>query len=635
MSEFDKFTKEADDAFWFLRDDGKKHESIFAYVQDIEESPRHRDIRRRNVAHAQLYSNRYEVGFDSEYSPNHFRDGYSAVTDNLIQSMVDTATSLQGTSKVKPTFLTDGADWETYKTSEDLTKVNWGLWNSLELNAKRTTMFRDAAIFGTGCLRASRHKGRIHVDRVIIDDIVVDEDALPASGGKPRQLHQVRFVAKEVLHARFDDDEATTKAIDEASCGWRRRTDWRGTKGSDLVLVVESWHLPSGPDATDGRYCMSIDTATLVDESYDSECYPHIFFHYDEPVTGFYGRGVAELLLGHQIRLNQLHDFKRRAQDLMSAPRWWVNSASRVLDNVFVNDMGVVGHYSGPNAPVSVTPQAVHPEIYQEEMRIEESALRRAGISSMSANATRPEGVEHAVALRELSDSQAKRHVERSARLEATVKPTVQLLIHFLKDIVLDKSDLSDFPETELLERIKWKKVDLYSTRFTVQVETASVMSETPAGRKQGVIELLQYGGFEMLGAGNPQVGMQEAMRLIGHPDLGQSQMRANVDIKHIEWVIGRLREGEMVLPEQFDNFEFTIPRVIQAMKDFEVRNCPEEILDLFRNYVEQAEEMLRARQAPPPMAAPVDPAMMGQDPAMDPTLAMDPAAMDPSLMGM
>jgi hypothetical protein len=620
---------EQDEAHWYLRDDGKRHESVFSYVQEIEGTPRHRDIRRRNVAHAQLYSNRYEVGFDTAYNSDHFRDGYSAVTDNLIQSMTDTATSLQGTGRVKPTFLTDGADWETYKLAEDLTKVTWGLWNSLEINSKRTRMFRDAAIFGTGCLRVSRNAGKICVDRVIIDDIVVDEDSLPASGGMPRQLHQVRFVAREVLATRFGGDPDIDEAIEIASCGWRRTSDWRGTKGVDLVLVIESWHLPSGPKAGDGRYCLSIDTATLVDEPYDVEHYPHVFFHYDEPVTGFYGRGVAELLLGHQIRLNQLHDFKRKAQDLMSAPRWWVNSASRVLDNVFVNDMGVVGHYSGAAAPVSVTPQAVHPEIYQEEMRIEESALRRAGISSMSANAARPEGVEHAVALRELSDSQAKRHVERSARFEDSVIEMVRLLVHSLKDIVLEDGDLSDFPEQEVLDRIKWKKVDLYSTRFSIQVQTASMMGETPSGRKQAVVELLQYGGFELLGGGNPQAGMQEAMRLIGHPDLGQNQARMNADLQHIEWVIGRMREGEMVLPERFDNFAFTIPRVVQAMKDFEVRNCPEEILDLFRNYVEQAEEMLREQTAPPPMPAPAD-----QMVTPDPTQAMDPAAMDPSLMG-
>jgi hypothetical protein len=621
---------ETNEAYWYLRDKDK-HESVFAYVQEIEETPRHRDIRRRNVAHAQLYSNRYEVGFSETYSSDHFRDGYSAVTDNLIQSMVDTATSLQGTGRVKPTFLTDGADWETYKLAEDLTKITWGLWNNLDVNAKRTRMFRDAAIFGTGCLAVYRNGGKLCLDRVIIDDIVVDEDALPASGGMPRQLHRVRFVAREVLEARFgDDDGEISEAIEKASCGWRRPTDWRGTKGVDMVLVVESWHLPSGDDAEDGRYCLSIDTATLVDEEYDCEHYPFIFFHYDEPVTGFYGRGVAELLLGHQIRLNQLHDFIRRAQDLMSAPRWWVNSASRVLDNTFVNDMGVVGQYSGPQPPVSVTPTAVNPEIYAQEQRIEESALRRAGISSMAANATRPEGVEHAVALRELSDSQAKRHIDRSARFEDTVKPAVQLLLHNLRDAYLDDENLDCYPEKEVLKRVKWKKVDLYKTQFSIQVETASVLSETPSGRKQGVIELLQYGGFELLGGGNAQAGMQEAMRLLGHPDVGQNRKRVNAAMERIEWVIGRMREGEMVLPEQYDNLQLGIPTVIAAMQDYEVRGAPEEILDLFRNWVEQAEEVLRMQTAAQQPAMPPEQQMMPEE-----TLAMDPAAMDPSLMGM
>jgi hypothetical protein len=603
------FDDKPDDAFWY-RAPEEKFRHVFAYVEGIENDSHHRTWRQKNVAHAQLYSNRQEVGLDGGTLGGLFRDGYACVTDNLIASMVDTATSLQGTGRVKPTFLTDGADWDTYKVAEDLTKITWGLWNNLELHAKRTRMFRDAAIFGTGCLYIGRANGKICVDRVIIDDIVVDEQGLPASGGLPRQLHRVRFVAREVLLAKFGEDEDTEKAIEEATCGWRRRTDWRGSGGSDMVLVIESWHLPSGPDAGDGRYCMSIDTATLVDEEYTDEHYPFVFFHYDEPVTGFYGKGVAEHLLGHQIRLNQLHDFIRKAQDLMSAPRWWVNSASRVLDSVFVNDMGVVGQYSGPVEPKSHTPQAVHPEIYQQEQRIEESAMRRAGISAMSANASRPEGIEHAVALRELSDSQAKRHVERSARFEDSAVDATKRLLHELRQMVLGKESLEHFPEQEVIKRVDWKKVDLFSTRFSIQIQTASMLSETPSGRKQGVVELLQYGGFELLGGGNAQAGMQEAMRLLGHPDLGQNRKRVNAAMERIEWVISRMRDGEMVLPEQTDNLVLGIPTVIAAMQDYEIRGCPEEILDLFRNWVEQATELLNAQQAaqqPAPMPAPAN----------------------------
>jgi hypothetical protein len=612
-----------DEAFWYLPEVDNRHEAIFSYVRSIEESPRHRDIRRRNVAHAQLYSNRYEVGLSGEYSTDHYRDGYSQVTDNLIQRIADTATSLQGTGRVKPTFLTDGADWETYKQAEDLTKINWGLWNGLNVNPKRTRMFLDAAIFGTGCLYVGRANGKICVDRVIIDDIVVDEDALPASGDMPRQLHRVRFIAREILESKFGGDEDMDTAIEQASCGWRRPTDWRGTRGSDMVLVVESWHLPSGPTAKDGRYVMCIDTAVLVDESYTDEHYPFIFFHYDLPVTGFYGRGVAELLLGHQIRFNQLHDFIRVSQNRMSKPLWWVNSASRVLDNFFTTEIATIGQYSGASPPVSVTPQAVHPEMYQQEDRIEQSALRAAGISAMAANATRPEGVEHAVALRELSDSQAKRHIERTSRLEDSALEMTTQLLHQLRDMVVSKESLDDFSERELIDRVKWKKLDLRSTRFTIQIQTASMLSETPSGRKQGVMELLQYGGFEFLGGGNPQAGMQEAMRLLGHPDLGQNRKRMNAAMERIEWVIGRMRDGEMVLPEQFDNLALGVPTVVAAMQDYEVRGAPEEILDLFRNWVEQAQELLAQQSAAQAAAqAPVDPM----------TQALDPAAMDPGL---
>lgn len=572
------------------------HEALFEYAQCVEEEQRH--VRRRNVAHAELYSNRYEPGFRGEYGQEHYRDGYGAITDNLIQSTVDTATSLQGTGRVKISFDTDGADWNTYKQAEDLETITWGLWQGLGINTKRTRMFRDAAIFGTGCLYVAPHKGKVLCERVLIDDIIVDESALQPGCDTPRQIIRVRFVAREVLKEQFKHVKDIDRIVEEATGGWRKDTDWRGTKGADLVMVLHAHHLRSGPKAKDGKEVIAVDSGVLYCESYTEDHYPYIFFHHDEPTTGFYGKGLAETLIGHQIRLNQLNDFKRRAQDLMSNPRWWVPTASRIIDEVWTNELGVIGYYSGNQPPTPMTAQAVHAEIYQEEARIKQGALELAGISTMSAHASRPEGIEHAVALRELSDAQARRHVERTVRYEEGAVQLAKLIVHAVRDMYLEGDKLDEFPEKEVIKRVKWKNVDLTRPSFSMQVQTSSMTSETPAGRKQAVIELLQYGGFELLGGGDSGAGMQEALRLIGHPDLGQHRDRANAAITRIEWMIGQMREGKRIMPSAFDNYQLSIPRVTAALQQFEIRpGVPERVLDNLRMYIEQAQQEVQRAQ--------------------------------------
>src|SRR5678816_3544200 len=154
---------------------GECHEQVFTHVKGVEMDQR--DIHTNNVEYARLYSNREEPGL-APNSRARFREA-DLVTENIIQSVVDTATSLIGKSRPKIRILTDNADWSLQQTAKQLEKYLWGLFQALRIHESLTAIFRDACIFGTGVLKLHVRKGKVVVERCLIDEIVVDENEVP------------------------------------------------------------------------------------------------------------------------------------------------------------------------------------------------------------------------------------------------------------------------------------------------------------------------------------------------------------------------------------------------------------------------------------------------------------------------
>ncbi len=583
LAEVGKDQYEAGACYWYGKEDDK-HEAIFSHVRRVEEDQRY--IRKRNIAHAQLYSNRYEPGF-RDMEQDHSRSGYTAITDNLIQSVVDTATSLIGNSKVKATILTEGADWDTYALAENVEQFLWGMFQGLNIHRKMAMVFRDASVFGTGCLRILNLRNKeIRAERVLIDDIVVDEGSVYPGCELPQQLHHVRYVSKEVLKARWPEHK---EKIDEADCAHRMPTDPR-IAGDDCVLFIESYHRASGPGAGDGRYCASLSTVTLVDEEYEYDHYPYVFFHFDAPTTGFYGKGLAETLLGHQIRLNQLHDHKRRAQDLICTPRVALEHSSSVFEPQITNEIAALIYYTG-TPPQFLNPPAVSPEMYDEETRIKQSALELAGISRMSAYAARPEGVEAGVAMRELTDSQTKRHLDRQSRFEEAFLDVAKLIIACAREVFKgNKNPPPCYVDAEIIKEIDWERLDFNKSNFVMQVAASSVMSETPAGRLSRATELLQYG--------KEYITPIEFRRMLGHPDIGMADKVATSPLDDIQWTIRQMHKGIRMRPEAFQDLELGVEYVTAAYLQAKRRKAQPRIQECLRDWVTEAMETLKQREA-------------------------------------
>ena len=310
--------------FWHESSEDEVHEQVFQHVQQLDHAQRH--IHESNLCHARLYSNRFEPGLDHS-SRGQYRSGYAAITENVLQSVIDTATALIGRSRPKVTLQTDGGDWGLQQLARKVESFLLNEFRRLSLHDKMTMVFRDACIFGTGALKMMERDGKVYCERTLISEIIVDETTVPSSE-KPRELFQIKRVSRETLKGMFpdkaDEIEMSGQTKFHLDAPWRR-------VDNDMVVVIEAWHIPKTKGAK-GRHSIVVDNTVLFDDREFSDGYfPFVFFRWSNPLTGFYGQGLCEGLIGYQIRINELNDFIRRAQDLISIPRVFIPHGSKVI----------------------------------------------------------------------------------------------------------------------------------------------------------------------------------------------------------------------------------------------------------------------------------------------------------------
>ena len=578
--------------FWWEESPEDLAKCLFTHVEAIEKNQAH--VHEANLWHATLYSNRNEIGLNWKSGGrtfNHDRHGV-LVTENVVKSVIDTAASIIAKNKPRVRVLTSGSEWRDQRKAKKLEKVVMGEFRARGMYDLGPDVFRDAGIFGTGVTKTFNLFGKPYIERVLIDEIVVDEEACATT--PPMEMFQVKLIDKFVLKALYPD---ATDAIDEA-CKKREWADYREIPDTQVV-VIEAWRLPAKPGDS-GVHAIVVETGVLLHEPWKSPTFPFNFYYWSKPLTGFYGQGLAEDLVGFQIRINQLNRFIQRCQDLVAVPRVFVDVSSKLLKIQLDDTIGAIIPYRG-KPPTFLTPQAVGAEIYNYKEQLKASAFQFAGISQLSAQSLKPAGLESAVALREFNDIENQRFAIQAQRYEQWHLDVARQLIGVCKVCYGGRAKAKQkFSDLKTIHQIDWSQVDMEADRYELSIEPASILSLSPAARLQAVTELAQVG----------QLDKSEIRYLLNHPDLEHSDSVAYADFEDIERVIQTLLDGDYETPEPFQNLEMGIRRVQMACLKAKSQGCPEDILESFRTWVSQAKRLLE-------MAVPagVQPATMNPPP--------------------
>lgn len=593
--------------WWELED--KPHEKVFTSVKSFDDHQR--GIQHDNVRHMRLYSNKEASGLTvANYVVKNISSAPGGRTNrislNVVASAVDTLISRIGKNKVRPYFLTSKGSWKQQKKAKLLNRFTVGMFYQAGVYKVTPKAFRDACIFGTGIVHVFSKDGQVEVERVVPDELLVDEN--DAYYGEPRTMYRRKFVSKSVLLKAYGEDDATL----EAKIKTCEEVTLASHSSINTVQVVEAWHLPSSKDAGDGKHVICISNCTLLEEPWESDRFPFAVMHYNEPVLGFFGQGVAETLSGIQVEINRLLIHVQESMRLLSNPRVYIDISSKVNPAHINNQIGGIVPYQG-TPPVIQAAQAVHPSTFQQIESLYQKAYEIVGVSQLSAQSSKPAGLDSGKALREFADIETTRFARTEMAFQDFHLDIARLALEEMKRIISRGKESDEkkveymvkaFGRKEGLEEIKWSEIDLDEDAYVMQCFPTSALPTEPGARLQNIIELSQA----MPGQFTPDI----VADLLDFPDLDAYSDLINSPVRLARKTIERIIDkGIYVTPEPDFNLQVAAQLASLYINDLRLYDdVDENALEALRRFRDECVALLSASAPQPQAQAPMVPAV-------------------------
>lgn len=591
--------------WWLAQDKKALCNQILSTAAYLKESQISRQ--RQTAIYARLYGNMPLYSYiGSNISRMDQNNGLPAdrPTFNLVQSSIDTLVSRIGQSKPAPTFLTDNGDYKQRNLAKQLNNFILGEIHQTKAYEKVNFMLRDALVTGTGVIKVfETPDAKVGLDRVLMTELFTDPNE--SIYGEPRQIFQLKLVDRSVLEDNFP---GYGTVIEQADTAYPDNSADSSKSVSDLVMVVEGWHLKSGPDAKDGRHTIACSAGIILDEDYEKNTFPFVFLHYSPRIMGFWSQGAAEQLMGTQLEINSLLFTISKAIKLVGVPRVFVEESSKVVSAHFTNDVGAIVKYRGTKPEYEVAP-CVPQELYAQLERLIKFGYQQIGVSAMDAGSQKPAGLNSGEAIRSYDAISTDRMATLSKKYDNVYVDLAYLIIDKAKEIAeRDKKYQTVYPGKNGTSQIDLPKADLIEDNpFVIQCMNMSSLPKDPAGRMEKVAEMIQSG----------MITVQEGRRLLDFPDLDQVEKLANASQERILKILDEIiDEGKYTSPDPFMNLELATQLVTQYYNLYSANKLEEVRCQMLRDFFSQVLALKQAAMppampeqgAPTPQAAPQAP---------------------------
>jgi len=577
------------DRQWWCSDPDDVARDLATWTEYVERQQLNRyETYLRNAALYDPTCDFYDGG-DNEYA-----NVYDIVAENIVKTTVDTFQSILGKDRPRIRFQTDGANFRAQRKARSFARFIDGEFQRLEVHALKQGQIRDAALFGTGFVRVDQDGDTTYAERVLPDEIVVDNKACRSA--PPNVLVQRKFVNKSQLAARIGKHDkklgAEIEAHSETGSSWAMYREMR----DDEVVLMEGWKLPSYEGADDGRRVLAIPGLTLVDEPWTRCNFPFDILHWTKPITGFYGLSMVEEIAGIQMRVHSLNEFIDAVHDRIAVPRVFVNQSDMGVVSRIDNTIGAIIPVRG-GAPTFETPRPVSPDTWQRLDQLKRAPYEVLGITQLQTQGAKPIGLESAPSLREYHDISNDRFSVKMQEIESSYKVTAQLIIYSTKELTESgKNPVTAWRTPWNVVPVKWSDVDPKEDLMHMDLEAASILSKTPAGRKQDLIEMTQAGW----------ITADKARQLSGLPDLEADDSLANAAMEYNSWCINQLEDRKrdsdpIPAPDELADLKTLHSESVAAYLRAMVAGADEVVLSGFRSFIGQTQfliDQLAERQA-------------------------------------
>lgn len=566
-------------ARWWLQPE----EDIYKHVSAVVETIENRQATRRmtNSLWFRIY-NSYTVtgylgGVLSRMMPSSNQTRDFRFTLNVVESCIESAAAKIAKSTPLPKFLTNKGSFMQQKKAKLLNRYVEGMFNQLNVFEVAQQCFIDSCIWGTSGLKVFIEDGQIKLKRVLIDDIIVDDE--DGRDGDPQQLHQRGHMNRDVLCELYPEHEAKIRAASAIFPGEKYTP-----VSQDLVAVTESWRRPSIKGADDGLHTICIDNCTLSSERWDRDWFPIVFLRWQPRPVGFFGKGIAEQLAPIQFEINKICRLIQESITRMAKPNIFVSNNSGIVAEQISDLIGSIIRTNG-GTPTVMVPQAQSPEVYQWLENLYKKAYEITGLSQASAQSAKPAEISSGAALREYQDIESARFALQGQRFENFFCDLTRMLISFSRELFTENKKLHvKSPGKKFIETIDWKDVNLEDDEFIIDIFPESSLPTTPRGRLQTISELTQAG----------YISKERSLELLDFPDLEEFVSVQLAALEDAKMMVDAIRwEGKYTTPTPLMDLKTCIDLAHSAWLNSQQMDTPQEHQDMLVNFMNECQYWL------------------------------------------
>lgn len=479
--------------------------------------------------------------------------------NNIIGSAVDWFTAIMIRTQVRPFYLTIRGDAKTRKRAQAKQRAVEGeFWNLGLYDLLGELRCRDGHIWDGGGVKfaADVENRRVVASRVRPWEVLVPERE--ARLGFPRQMAHCQLVDRAVLLAMFPEDSPARKIILDAEPENLDPHEQIRDDHSDLVLVRELWHLPSGrvdlddpaafglddnhePDAEadpqhDGKRVLALHNGVLngdgAGEPWPYDYTPISWYKPFHESVGFWSRGIPEIIGGIQLAILEHGDSIQRYIRRHAVPHLITWDKARLNPLEMSNDDTKIWTSRVPpgQAAMYLNTNAVPAEVFQREDKLERIAKERLGVSDMNLFAEKPPGVDHAPGMEHLSEMTQIRQTTSYKAWERAAIQDARIIDGCHYTLAQYDEDMSVvFEHDGYLERVNWRDMNAKRDQYRITCQPTNYFAQTPTAKFRQIKDMGQAGMLN----GTPQARMM--LRAMDMPDVealsgDQVGMEENID---------------------------------------------------------------------------------------------------------
>lgn len=427
----------------------------------------------------------------------------SSINENVIASCIDSLTSMMSGKLTRPYI--SGIN-TTFNERQILTQAQqfFDIFiDRTNLNEVVTEAFRDSCIFGNGFIFID---GRNKTVKKALPWQVIYKPAEKTYGKVTQVLYERKDYPATLLPYKVDTPYVTYSIFYD-------------TNTHQEVHIVNNEIkeiLPYLPNEV-----------------------PFIQLNYTNPVYGRDATSVVDLLYGIQMKIHDLYQTFSEASRKNPAQTFLVPKGTDIKVTSLTNRVGQVIQYNpveGVSNPVqAVTPNFIGDQYIQAIQMLKNDAYEITGVSKLSAQSQKPNGLDSGKALQTMNDIESERfEVQQRAVIVAYTEVMRKCIECFNPEELILPEDLNKKP-------ILWADLQKLINKTKISFNALQYLSKDPSTR-MAQIDNLEAKGY---------INRNQAMSYYNIPDTDAAYNYANNSYNAVQEIINEaLYEEDYTIPD-------------------------------------------------------------------------------------